>query len=82
MSTSSSRRELERRRFATKDLGLDLAGLRLISATGISADGRTLVGIGTRSLGFGPTEAWVAVIPEPATALLVLAGLLGLTARR
>ena len=50
-------------------------------ATAISADGRTLVG-----WGWNPAieqEAWIAVIPEPATlALVALGGLVLLHRRR
>jgi probable HAF family extracellular repeat protein len=42
------------------DLGLDLTGWHLSRATGISADGRTIVGWGTNPSGF--TEAWMAVL--------------------
>jgi probable HAF family extracellular repeat protein len=40
--------------------GVDLSGWTLIEATGISADGKTIVGYGTNSL--GQYEAWVANI--------------------
>ena len=61
-------------------LGLDLTGWQLHEAVGVSADGNTIVGFGTnpgRSL-----EAFIAVIPEPSTALLIALGLVGLGARR
>jgi probable HAF family extracellular repeat protein len=60
----------------TDDYGIDLTGWSLELADGISSDGRTIVGRGTNPSGF--TEAWVAVIPEPSTALLLAFGLLGL----
>ena len=57
------------------DCQLDLTGWTLTSANGISADGLTIVGVGTNPA--GQTEAWVATLPEPATfALLALGGLL------
>lgn len=57
-------------------LGVDLGGWHLWTASGISADGTTIVGVAR-----GPEGArrpFIAVIPEPSTALLVLAGLVGL----
>ena len=48
--------------------GLDLSGWILTQATGISADGLTIVGTGGF---FGAPSAWIAVIPEPSTALLL-----------
>lgn len=56
-------------------LGLDLDGWVLIAATGISADGKTITGWGTR----GPhNDGFVLTIPEPSSMLLVIssAGLL------
>jgi len=61
-------------------LGVDLTGWTLREARGISDDGTTIVGYGTNPSGF--TEAWIAVIPKPGTGLLVMTGLLGLSARR
>lgn len=52
-------------------LGAEVAGWDLSSATGISADGRTIVGWGS-----SPTEgrqAWIAVIPEASSLQLTLA---------
>jgi hypothetical protein len=43
--------------------GVDLTGWRLEAATGVSADGKTIVGNGTNPRGF--TEAWVANITFP-----------------
>ncbi len=40
------------------DFGLDLTGWNLLSATGISADGLTIVGYG--SISNGSSEAWIA----------------------
>lgn len=62
------------------ELGLDLTGWDLSAATGISADGLTIVGDGFNSS--GAPEAWIAVIPEPGTGLLAMAGLLGLAGWR
>ena len=60
-------------------LGLDLTGWWLESATGISADGRVIVGTGTNPN--GDYEAWIATLPEPSAGLPALApvslGLLG-----
>lgn len=46
-------------------LGSELDGWYLNAATGISADGRTIVGYGVNPQ--GETEAWIATIPEPGT---------------
>ena len=46
----------------TNDFGLDLTGWRLREATGISADGVTIVGWGVNP--DGDFEAWIAVIPQ------------------
>ena len=57
------------------DYGLDLTGWTLFGAEAISDDGRVIVGNGMNPDGaFVP---WVAVLPEPATAVLVLVGLAG-----
>jgi probable HAF family extracellular repeat protein len=52
--------------------GLDLTGWRLSSATGVSADGMTIVGYGKNPQGY--FEAWIATIPEPTTILLLIFG--------
>jgi hypothetical protein len=57
------------------DFGLDLSGWTLTEATGISADGRTIVGYGVNPS--GDQEGWIAV-PEPPPAALVFAGLAAL----
>jgi probable HAF family extracellular repeat protein len=61
-------------------LGIDLTGWSLRTATGVSADGRVIVGSGI----FGGVEqAWVATIPTPAgTSLLVFAGVVATRRRR
>jgi len=46
-----------------KDHGLDLTGWRLYKATGISADGLTIVGIGHNPAGY--VDSWIAVISKP-----------------
>ena len=61
-------------------LGLDLTGWDLWEAQGISADGRTITGFGTNPS--GSTEAWIATIPEPSTALLLGFGLTAMAAGR
>jgi probable HAF family extracellular repeat protein len=60
--------------------GIDLGGWQLQTASGISADGRTIVGTGFDP--DGTRQAWIAVIPEPSTALLLGAGLLALAGTR
>ncbi|MCA9501992.1 MAG: hypothetical protein KC616_02870 [Myxococcales bacterium] len=57
-------------------LGVDLAGWTLVSAHDVSADGRTFVGVGINPS--GSAEAWIAVIPEPGTAILLALGLAAL----
>lgn len=60
--------------------GADLTGWTLGLATGVSADGRTIVGYGTNPN--GQQEAWIAVLPEPGTDALLLTGMLGLAVTR
>jgi len=62
----------------TTDLGFDLTGWTLEEATGVSADGRTIVGNGINPN--GNSEAWVAVVPEPSTFTLAGLGLVALVA--
>lgn len=51
------------------DYGLDLTGWQLTAANGISADGRVIAGTGVNPQGHA--EGWVAIIPEPATAIAI-----------
>jgi probable HAF family extracellular repeat protein len=60
------------------DYGLDLSGWDLVNPTGISADGRTIVGRGTSANG---QEAWIAQlgpasseVPEPSSMMLLAMG--------
>ena len=63
-----------------EDLGLDVAGWQLLWASGVSADGRTLVGAGFNP--DGVAEGWIAVVPEPSTGMLLGLGLGLLSALR
>jgi probable HAF family extracellular repeat protein len=47
------------------EYGLDLSGWSLFDATGISLDGKTIVGAGLNPSGLH--EGWIASVPEPAT---------------
>jgi uncharacterized membrane protein len=60
--------------------GLDLTGWTLTMANAVSADGTVIVGTGTNPS--GSREAWIAVIPEPASLWLVAFGSLALIRRR
>lgn len=60
--------------------GLDVSGWEFDSIRGFSDDGRTIVGFGTNPDGF--REGFVAVIPEPSTAMLLGLGLSVLATRR
>jgi uncharacterized membrane protein len=62
------------------EFGFDLTGLTLEEATGISDDGRVIVGNGLNAT--SQTFAWRAVIPEPSTASLLAIGIVGLAMRR
>ena len=52
---------------------MNLDGWELQSATGISADGRTIVGTGVFN---GRDQAWTATIPEPSSLILGVAAAL------
>ena len=56
-----------------KNLGMNLTGWILTSATGISSNGRTIVGNGINPEGF--EEAWIVTMPEPATIGLLALGM-------
>jgi probable HAF family extracellular repeat protein len=64
----------------TYGLEEQLAGWNLRGARGISPDGRIIVGYGTNPAGL--REGWLAIIPEPSSALLLALGLAGLATRR
>lgn len=52
-------------------LGVDLTGWSLSSATGVSADGSTIVGYGNGPNGL---EAWIAFVPEPGSEIPLTVG--------
>ena len=54
----------------------NLTGWTLGGATGVSADGRMIVGYGSNPDGKG--EAWIATVPEPSTLVLAALGTGGL----
>ena len=63
----------------TDEFGLDLTGWHLGNAVAISSDSCTIAGSGSHD---GDVEAWVAVIPEPASlTALACAGLLAMRRR-
>lgn len=57
------------------EYGLNLSGWALSQATGVSGDGRLITGFGTNPS--GQTEAWIAIIPEPNTLILLMLGAAG-----
>ena len=63
-----------------QDCGLNLTGWTLADASGISADGMTVVGWGYDPS--GNIEGWVATLPEPVTLSLLALGGAALVARR
>ena len=62
-----------------ESLGVDLGGWNLWSAKSISADGTMIVGYGENP--FGELEGFIAVVPEPGSAVLFGIGLVGLGIR-
>ena len=61
-------------------VGPVLSGWTLTRAQAISDDGLTIVGFGNNPS--GQREAWIAVIPEPSTSLLLGLGIAGLAVLR
>jgi hypothetical protein len=45
-----------------------------LGASGVSADGRTIVGTGTNPM--GQTEAWIVTVPEPSAVALAIPAIL------
>lgn len=66
--------------FLVGELGLDFTGWQLEFASGVSADGNTIVGKGINP--DGNTEAWMATVPEPSQGAFVLVSTLMLLHRR
>jgi uncharacterized membrane protein len=63
--------------------GISLAGLTLTSIADISADGRTLVGQDTSTVGGTSQGSWIATIPSPgAGGLCVMLGVIAARRRR
>jgi probable HAF family extracellular repeat protein len=57
-----------------QDYGLNTTGWGTLYATGISADGRTIIGYG-EGPGPGQYTGWIATIPEPNSLALITTGL-------
>ncbi|MCA9503710.1 MAG: PEP-CTERM sorting domain-containing protein [Myxococcales bacterium] len=74
-------RGLEDLEVLLRSLGVSMDEWSLSEVLDVSADGRTILGTG-RGPGSALTQIWVAVIPEPSTALLLGAGLACLATRR
>jgi probable HAF family extracellular repeat protein len=64
----------------TDEYGLDLTGWDLKWANGSSADGRIIAGYGTNP--DGNTEAWIAGIPEPGSASIIITAAIALLVAR
>jgi probable HAF family extracellular repeat protein len=62
------------------DYKLNLNGWALKYAEGISDDGRTIAGYGINPK--GQTEGWIATIPEPASAVIMILGASLIASRR
>jgi uncharacterized protein (TIGR03382 family) len=60
-------------------LGVDLTGWSIGTATGVSADGQTIVGKGSYN---GVARGWIVTIPAPASLAVAGFGLLALSRRR
>lgn len=58
------------------NLDLDLGGMILTDALGVSADGLTIIGVGISDDGY--CGAWIAEIPEPTTLSLLFLGALAI----
>jgi probable HAF family extracellular repeat protein len=56
----------------SQDFGIDLTGWELSAATAISPDGTAIVGRGINP--DGNQEAWLAIIPEPVTLMMMAMG--------
>ena len=62
------------------DCGLNLTGWNLEMATGVSANGMTIVGTGYNP--DGQLEGWIARVPEPATLSLLAMGMTAIWMRK
>ena len=77
---------------AALGVDLDALGIELFGALGVSADGRTIVGIGYQGIFLDPEFGfpdlgveeliWIATVPEPTVGVLLGLGLAGLGWRR
>jgi probable HAF family extracellular repeat protein len=60
--------------------GLDLSGWNLLEATGVSDDGRTIIGWGTSPISSG--QAFLVTLPEPAALSVLVPGVILILRRR